>query len=350
MARTAFGIAFYPRDNAPKITKIYYKGYRELVVKRIVGNKPDVWHIDCRHMADTLNYESEEIQLSKGDNFSSISVRLYGTVDDALPTSFWETSSSGLIGNVIYSDDRVTFPRYVYVDSGETGTEETDTYRPEWSKFHDRDVISEAWRKRIGYVAHRFALGFNHSWSFLNWHEGGEDPFVDHDPKTATASQKEAVARHINTANACRLLIGRVWCVVDHHANSKAPQNVREILDIDALVTKLEVQFPTPYAVQEFHNRHKIESWKVLANSDDKSMRRIYWWTKDYKRGAMLYDINRSNTRTVTSRSDKDELVVGQRLNTKKARAEYLEILACYRKAFAYPHPDAHQFVSRESF
>ena len=344
MAQKSVGLRFYQDPNEPKITKIYYKSHREIVIKRIVNNQPDIWYIDLRHIAP-LRHRHENIENS--DRY--ISIRLYGVIDSQLPNSYWGKYQN-YYWTAVRTDNKFTFPRYVYVDSTETETEETDYYRPEWSKFHDRPVIAKEWHKRIGLVAHRFAQGFNPAWSFLNWHDGGDDPYVNHDDATATDAQKEAVQRHINTANACRLLIGRCWCIVDDHAKSTAPQSAKEIMDHEALIVKLEKLFPTPYAVQEFHNRHAPDTWKDCMNADDGDCRKIYWWTKDYKKGQVLYDINRQHVKTVSTRNDQNELEVSQVIDHAKAKAEYLEILSCYRKAFSYPHPDAAGFVTREYF
>ena len=85
-------------------------------------------------------------------------------------------------------------------------------------------------------------------------------------------------------------------------------------------------------------------------NADDGDCRKIHWWTKDYKRGELLYDINKQYVKQVTTRNNQNELEVSHEIDHAKAKAEYLEILACYRKAFSYPHPDAAGFVTREYF
>jgi len=223
-------------------------------------------------------------------------------------------------------DDAMTYPHYIFTASGETETPETAMKMPNWIKHPSRKAVSNALKVRVARVAHRFAEGYSYSWAYLNTQYKTMSGLITNDPGN-TPKEVEAVQRRDATANWGRLLIGYVYRQVDRFKRSSDKQSYTAIHE---LVELLEAQIPSRYTIQEFHNRINVEGWlKYTSNEDTKLGREIWTRRETFGRWKKLYDINDNNT------DGNDDL------NTKKAEAEYGEIIDAYVEAWMQPHPMA---------
>ena len=302
----------------PRLKKLYALSNRRIISKYDYNGTIVIEDWDFR---DTDNQVESRGDLPQPLN-SGVS---YWHIRNGDLTINWGTTEAAPAERLRYTEpNSETFPKFFFVDTGETETLEdpSDFVVPSWIPAGYSTAFYVAKHKDdVSYWARWiFDAGLQHHWPHTSAQVTDVCLDLHRLPADRTPKEAEAIERFDNTSNWGRLFMGYVWREM-HRVNQPGGKTVNEM---DALIAKMKAEFPNDAHIKVWYAAHNRLLWSIYtADSDDAGSRQIWTTNALGAGGELIYDINAANTQNGV-------------LDAAAAEAEYADlVLNQYGLAFA---------------
>ena len=171
------------------------------------------------------------------------------------------------------------YPFYVYVNAGETETDEQATRLIVLPPAETTADWVERMRPRLTIVARRFVAGIQAEFPHLKTKARNVATGLD--------DTHDESKRYDNVINWGRSIIGYAWAEMSKWTAPDAQVGVRTPrADIEAMVDKIEANIPTSDIVEDFYHDHETNPWHQCH-----AERKIHFANEDTSPGELLFDL-----------------------------------------------------------